>query len=61
MNSPKKRVTTYRLTLELDHIIAKEAEKLGVSKNALVQMTLIKALLSSNNNDQATPAKAVSQ
>ncbi|OAT83721.1 hypothetical protein A6M21_07745 [Desulfotomaculum copahuensis] len=61
MNSPKKRITTYRLTLELDHIIAKEAERLGVSKNALVQMTLTKALLPANNNKQAVPVVAISK
>jgi ribosome-binding protein aMBF1 (putative translation factor) len=44
MNSPKKRPTTYRLTHELDQVIASEAERLGISKNALVQMTLVKAL-----------------
>jgi predicted HicB family RNase H-like nuclease len=38
-----KKRATYRLTPELDRILAKEAEQLGVSKNAIVQITLSKA------------------
>lgn len=44
MNSPKRRPTTYRFTPELDKRIAQEAEKLGISKNAFVQMTLSRLL-----------------
>lgn len=44
MNSPQRRPTTFRLTPELDKIITEEAKRLGVSKNAFVQMTLSKAL-----------------
>lgn len=35
---------TYRLTPELEKTIAEQAAKLGISKNAFVQMTLAKAL-----------------
>lgn len=40
MTAQKKPKSTYRLTPELDKIITQEAKKLGVSKNALVQMKL---------------------
>lgn len=54
MNSPKKRPTTYRLTPELDSIITKEAKKLGVSKNALVQVKLAE-VFSNKPNQTSTP------
>lgn len=48
MNSPRRRPTTFRLTPELDKIITEEAKRMGVSKNAFVQMTLSKALEDKN-------------
>jgi len=51
MCAQKKKPTTYRLTPDLDRIIANEAEKLGLSKNAIVQMTLSKAF--EKRNEQA--------
>jgi len=39
-----KKRSTYRFTPDLDQIITEEAKKLGISKNAFVQMTLAKAL-----------------
>lgn len=44
MTLSKRRPTTYRLTPDLDRIITFKARKLGISKNAFVQMTLSKAL-----------------
>jgi predicted HicB family RNase H-like nuclease len=48
MASPKKFTTTYRLTPELDSKITEQAKQLGISKNALVQMTLTKAITQDN-------------
>jgi len=47
VNSIKKRPATYRLTPELDKAVTDQAKKLGISKNAFVQLTLSKVLLSS--------------
>lgn len=44
MPTPNKRVTTYRLTPELDKKITEEARRVGLSKNAFVQYTLSIAL-----------------
>jgi len=41
-NSRKR--TTYRLTPDLDKLVTEQAKKLGISKNAFVQVTLSKAL-----------------
>lgn len=57
MNSPKKRPTTYRLTPELDGIIASEAKRLGVSKNALVQMKLADVFGKIAHDDQMRETK----
>ena len=35
---------TYRLTAEVEKWIASKAKRLGISKNAFVQMTLAKAM-----------------
>lgn len=43
MTANKKR-STYRITPELDRIITQQAEKLGISKNAYLQITLAEAL-----------------
>lgn len=40
----KKKPTTYRLTPELDKRIAEQAKKLGISKNAFVQIILSQQL-----------------
>lgn len=53
MTSNKKRAT-YRLTPELDEIITEEAKRQGVSKNALVQITLGKALIKDFEIDKQT-------
>lgn len=50
MNSPMRKPTTYRLTPELDNIITQEAKKLGVSKNALVQVKLAEMFLGEVKN-----------
>jgi len=52
VTATKKR-TTYRLTPDLDKKIAEEAAKMGVSKNAFVQITLTRAL--KHNNDTIRP------
>ena len=39
-----KKVTTYRLTADLDKRIAEQSEKMGISKNAYVQIKLTEAL-----------------
>jgi len=44
MAPQKKITTTYRLTPELDKKITQQAKKLGISKNAFIQMTLTKAI-----------------
>ncbi|GMA55433.1 hypothetical protein GCM10025857_67900 [Alicyclobacillus contaminans] len=44
MTSPKKLQTTLRLPKSMDSKLAKKAEQMGVSKNALVMMILTKAL-----------------
>lgn len=45
MNAPKRRTnSTYRLTPELDKKITEQAQIFGISKNAFVQQTLVKAL-----------------
>jgi len=44
MSSPRKKPTTYRLTPDLDKLVTDQAKKLGISKNAFVQLTLSKAL-----------------
>ena len=47
MNAPKQKKrnqTTLRLTPELDNKISQQAEKIGISKNAFVQMALKMAL-----------------
>ncbi|MGE5397705.1 MAG: toxin-antitoxin system HicB family antitoxin [Chitinophagales bacterium] len=49
MTANKKR-STYRITPELDRIITQQAERLGISKNAYLQITLTEAL--ENVNDQ---------
>ena len=43
-NTSQKKRTTYRLTPDLDKRITQQADKLGISKNAFVQMTLTKAI-----------------
>jgi len=53
VNSPKKKPTTYRLTPELDQIITRKAAKLGLSKNAFVQLTLSRALEQENDHAAA--------
>lgn len=45
MKKLKRKAITYRLSLELDQAIVDEAERLGISKNSLVQMTLKEALV----------------
>lgn len=50
MTSPKKKPTTYRLTSELDRIITRKAAKLGLSKNAFVQLTLSRLLEGEDNS-----------
>jgi len=45
MKKLKRKATTYRLSSELDQAIVDEAERLGISKNSLVQMTLKEALV----------------
>ncbi len=44
MTSLNKKRTTYRLSPELDQLIINHASKLGISKNAFVQMTLMQVL-----------------
>ncbi len=44
MTVKRTKRNTYRFTLDLDQIITQEAKKLGISKNAFVQMILAKAL-----------------
>ena len=44
MTALNKKRSTYRLTPELDTLIEKEAKKLGISKNAFVQMTLARLI-----------------
>ncbi|PKM78168.1 MAG: hypothetical protein CVU90_03870 [Firmicutes bacterium HGW-Firmicutes-15] len=44
MTSLNKKPTTYRLSPELDQLIINHAKKLGISKNAFVQMTLMQVL-----------------
>lgn len=45
MKKLKRKAITYRLSSELDQAIVDEAERLGISKNSLVQMTLKEALV----------------
>jgi hypothetical protein len=55
-----KKRSTYRFTQELEQSVIQEAKKLGISKNAFVQMTLAKAL----ENDKPSPmslAKEIEQ
>lgn len=40
----QRKKGTYRLTSELDRKITEQAQIFGISKNAFVQQTLIKAL-----------------
>lgn len=40
----QKKMSTYRFTEELDKLITEKAKKEGVSKNAVVQLELLKAL-----------------
>lgn len=44
MTVKRTKRNTYRFTPELEQIITLEATKLGISKNAFVQMTLVKTL-----------------
>jgi predicted HicB family RNase H-like nuclease len=55
MTAGKKLKSTYRFTPDLDQIITQEAKKLGISKNAFVQMTLAKALEKIQDGKVATP------
>jgi hypothetical protein len=55
-----KKRSTYRFTQELEQSVIREAKKLGISKNAFVQMTLAKSL----ENDKPSPmslAKEIEQ
>ena len=59
-----RKRSTYRLTPELDKLVTEKARKLGISKNAFVQITLSRALGQEdegyrNNGDQT--AEAVNQ
>lgn len=39
-----RKQNTYRLTREVDKWVEAKAQKLGISKNAVVQMTLARAI-----------------
>jgi uncharacterized protein (DUF1778 family) len=52
MKSPSKKRTTYRLSSELDLLINQHAAKLGISKNAFVQMTLMTILDNPNTGNE---------
>jgi predicted HicB family RNase H-like nuclease len=54
MTAGKKLKSTYRLSPELEQIITQGAKRLGISKNAFVQMTLAKAL-EVNQDDKVAP------
>ncbi|MCL6479311.1 MAG: toxin-antitoxin system HicB family antitoxin [Peptococcaceae bacterium] len=44
MTATNKGRSTYRLTPEVEKWISEEAKRLGLSKNAFVQMTLAKVM-----------------
>jgi predicted HicB family RNase H-like nuclease len=56
LTADKKLKSTYRFTPELEQSVTQETKKLGISKNAFVQMTLAKAL----EIDNSSPMKVIS-